>query len=147
MTRRSLFLRYCNGKRGGSLFLERGVRRANWDLLLQMSNRTQPSHRLRGPPARAFHRIQLRYVGGSFESFTCQPPAHPPSCLGRCRPPVPETRQSEGKHQESGEGRVLPAAHQVPPLQLEVGSVAFLHLDQDPVAGGLPGHVLVAGES
>lgn len=74
----SLFLRHCNWKGEAACFWK-GECAELWDLLLQMSNRTQSSHRLRGPPARAFRRIQLRYAGGSFESFTCRPPAHPPS--------------------------------------------------------------------
>lgn len=47
---------------------------------------------------------------------------------------------------EPGEGGVLPAAHEVAPLQFEVGFVSSLHDHQAGVRRCLPGHVLVPGE-
>lgn len=142
----------ATGMGGASLALETGARRAKWNLLLQMSKGAELSGRPRPPrtPARTLRPARRGHAweGSSpalSGSATSQPLA--PSCLPPPPASIPEKSRSEGKHEESGEGRVLPAPHQVPPLQLEVCSVAFLHLDEDSVAGGLPGHVLVPSKS
>lgn len=120
----------ATGMGEASLFLEMGVRRAKRNLLF-----LEETDKVVRPPGA---HLLPGYSWGTCRKFQVVPLSRPlkfclfiifPSCLCPLPASIPTMSQSEGKYEESREGRVLPAPHQVSPLQLEVCSVAFLHLD------------------
>lgn len=75
---------------------------------------------------------------GITRSASSAPPSFPT--------PAPAPPSLHGEHQEAGEGGVFPSSHQISSLQFQVRPVSLLHLDQNPVAGRLARHILVAGK-